>query len=438
MSDTIDPIDPADAGWRRPPATRAQRRSDGLGALVLFACMMPSAVLYELTGAMGQDGPMWLTVVWAAVMCGMLAFRRRWPSITALVVAAAYITGMELGTRELLFSQIVLFIAIYTVGAWVGDRRIVRFTLGAIIGAMLIWLAIAMFISVTDSGTSDDFNGFGTQTAMLAYFGIQIITNLLYFGGATYFGTHAYRSARQRAELEYRTQQLERERELSAEQAVALERVRIARELHDVVAHHVSVMGVQAGAARTVMETNPDAAREALGAIEQNARTAIDELHSLVGTLRQSDDDDEASRSVSTIDVSQLDDLVAESTAAGLPATLETHGTVRPLSGTVSLTLYRVAQEALTNARKYAGPDATADVRLRYLESSVELEVTNTGIVPAKPRPGGLGHLGMRERVAAVGGEVEIGPRSRGGYLVRARIPIATRSPAHNTTGVTA
>ncbi|QPZ37757.1 sensor histidine kinase [Paramicrobacterium chengjingii] len=431
MSDTLDPIEQT---WQRPPATVASRRRDALGALVLFACMMPSAVLYRLAGAMGEHSEMWITIVWAAVMCGALVFRRRWPSVTALVVAAAYIAGMELGASELLFSQIVLFVSMYTVGAWVSDRRIVRFTLGAIIGAMLIWLAIAMVTAVTDPSIRGDYNGFGTQTAMLAYFGIQVITNLLYFGGAAYFGTHAFRSARQRAELEYRTMQLEQERERSASQAVALERVRIARELHDVVAHHVSVMGVQAGAARTVMDANPDAARSSLANIEQNARTAIDELHHLVGTLRQGDDE-EASASVSTISTSQLSDLVRESSEAGLPTHFEVHGSARPLAGTVSLTLFRIAQEALTNVRKYAGREATADIRLRYLDFAVELEIANTGLVPVKPRPGGLGHLGMRERVAAVGGDIEIGPRSRGGYLVRARIPI---TEAVLPTGATA
>ncbi|PFG30308.1 sensor histidine kinase [Paramicrobacterium agarici] len=435
MSETTAP---SEREWARLPATPLQRRRDALGALVLFACMMPSTVLYQLSGTTGEPSPMWVTIVWAVVMCGALAFRRRWPSITALVVAATYIVGLEVGAQELLFSQIVLFISMYTVGAWVTDRRVVRFVLGAVIGAMLIWLAISMVVVATDSEVRDDFGGFGTQTAMLAFMGIQLITNLLYFGGAAYFGAHAFKSARQRAELEYRTHELEQERERSAAQAVALERVRIARELHDVVAHHVSVMGVQAGAARTVMDMNPQATRDSLANIEQNARTAIDELHHLVGTLREGDAEEEASASASTVDISQLDELIAASSVAGLPTSFDVLGEQRQLAGTVSLTLFRIAQEALTNARKYAGPDATADVRLRYLDSVVELEVTNTGIVPVKPRPGGLGHLGMRERIAAVGGEIEIGPRSRGGYLVRARIPLSTPVATSASSGATA
>jgi signal transduction histidine kinase len=106
-----------------------------------------------------------------------------------------------------------------------------------------------------------------------------------------------------------------------------------------------------------------------------------------------------------------------------MPTTLETVGEPSELPGMAKLSLFRIAQEALTNARKYAGPGATADVRVRYLDGAVELEVSNTGNVPSRPRPGGLGQIGMRERVDALGGTLEVGPRSRGGYLVRAQLP---------------
>jgi len=148
----------------------------------------------------------------------------------------------------------------------------------------------------------------------------------------------------------------------------------------------------------------------------------VDELHRLLTTLRENDSDD-ASRSSSTRGIDQLPDLVEESTAAGVPATLQLVGEPRPVTSLVGFTLYRVTQEALTNVRKHAGARATVDVRLRYLDSGVELEVTDTGqgkgLASAGP---GHGHVGMRERVAAVGGELEVGPLARGGYLVRARI----------------
>jgi signal transduction histidine kinase len=181
-------------------------------------------------------------------------------------------------------------------------------------------------------------------------------------------------------------------------------------------------MGVQAGAARRVIQTDPAQASASLSTIEESARTAVDELHRLLTTLRDSDSDD-ASTSSSTRGIDQLDDLVDECTAAGIPATLQVVGDPRPVTALVGFTVYRVTQEALTNVRKHAGTRATVDVRLRYLPGGIELEVADTGAGHGLNRAGsGHGHVGMRERLAAVGGVLEVGPRQRGGYLVRARI----------------
>ncbi len=192
---------------------------------------------------------------------------------------------------------------------------------------------------------------------------------------------------------------------------------------------------MQAGAARTVIDLDRDAAKSALSNVEQNARAAIDELHGLVTTLRETEGTsaEQTTDAVSTIGLDDIRRLTDESTQSGLPTRYEVLGDERPVAGTVALTLYRIAQEALTNARKYAGAGATADVRLRFQDAEVELEVANTGFVPSKPRKGALGHVGMRERIAAVGGRIEIGPRSRGGYLVRASIPSVPAD--HDTAG---
>jgi signal transduction histidine kinase len=225
-----------------------------------------------------------------------------------------------------------------------------------------------------------------------------------------------------------RTAELAEEREHSTQQALALDRVRIARELHDVVAHHVSVMGVQAGAARRVMTGDPAKASEALTVIESNARSAVDELHRLLTTLRDpgADPSDTATESASTRGLEQLPQLIESTRDAGTTAKLVTVGEPHPVSTLVGFTLYRVAQESLTNVRKHAGDRAEAEVRLRYLGDRVELEVTDTGLGRglASRRASGLGHVGMRERLAAVGGTLEVGPRSRGGYLVRAVVPL--------------
>lgn len=426
MTSPVSSVDPTDPRWRRPPVTRRELRTDAVLAVVLFVGALLSLMLYQVAGVYDDPAPMWLSLIWAVLITLPLAVRRRWPNAAAIVVAAAFIAGGELHVPELLICNITLFMALYAVGAWVDNRRTAFLVRAGIIVAMLVWLVLSMFRQTTDPDALEGFSRVGTFSPLVAFLMIQILTNLLYFGGAYFFGDRSYASARQQALLEYRTDELERERERTAGQAVALERVRIARELHDVVAHHVSVMGVQAGAARTVLDSNPAAARDALANVELGARTAIDELQKLLHTLRENDNADPASSSASTLGLESLSALVADSTASGLPTTLEVVGEPAEVSGLVRLSLYRIAQEALTNARKYAGAGATADVRVRYLDDAIELEVSNTGSVPLTPRRGGLGHIGMRERIDALAGSLELGPRQRGGYLVRARVPVGS------------
>src|SRR5690606_7853759 len=163
-----------------------------------------------------------------------------------------------------------------------------------------------------------------------------------------------------------------------------------------------------------------ETAASALTTIEETARETISELHTMLQTLR---DDDELVDTARGLD--RVPELVAASEEAGVPTSYQVIGDPVPVPSVASVNLYRIVQEALTNVRKHAGPAATADVRVRYGDDHVELEVTNTGGRAIARLPGGLGQLGMRERVAASGGTLEVGPRSRGGYLVRARIPLA-------------
>jgi len=408
--------------WLRPrPDARGYRR-DAVAALLLAAGSVVGFALYSRLEFYDDPAPMWVSAIVIAGLTLPLAARRRYPEVVAIVISVAFFLAQQLRVPELLFSNITLFIAIYTVGAWSRHRLTATYTRIAIIVGMFVWIAVNLLVNANNPDYVEHYSRSGvfSQFASLAL--LQVIQNLLYFGGAYYFGSTTFKSARERAELEDRTAELARERERSAEQAVALDRVRIARELHDVVAHHVSVMGVQAGAARRVIQTDPAQASESLSTIESSARSAVDELHRLLTTLRENDSD-VASTSSSTRGIDQLPDLVDESIAAGTPATLQFVGDPHPVSSLVGFTVYRVTQEALTNVRKHAGERATVDVRLRYLADGVELEVVDTGQGTGLRTAGaGHGHVGMRERVAAVGGELEVGPRSRGGYLVRARI----------------
>ncbi|MFI5610150.1 sensor histidine kinase [Amycolatopsis sp. NPDC051903] len=239
----------------------------------------------------------------------------------------------------------------------------------------------------------------------------------------------AARRAAARA-LEERGWLLERERESAAQQAVDAERARIARELHDIVSHNVSVMLVQAGAARLVVETEPAQAAEALREVETAGRTTMTELRTLLGLLAPPADGEEPSDLAPQPSLARLGPLVDRIAFAGLPVEVRVSGEPRLLPSGVDLTAYRIIQEALTNALKHGDADK-AEVTVRYTDHYLRVEVVNSGPSvltggPATPSSTGEGRglLGLRERVAAFGGDLDARRRLGGGFRVRARIPL--------------
>ncbi len=401
------------------PADPRLQRQDAALALAIGVGALISAALGTVAGIYReQQAPLWYAVVYALVLAVALAFRRRYPSTVAVVTAAAFFAAGTLHVPEMFIGTIAMFAGFYTVGALSPDRRRAAWVRIGIVIGMFVWLLTATFIEATHPSDST-LSQAGTFSPFVAYALLNILINAVYFAGAYYFGQRAYAGAQQRRALQERTAELERERERTAAQAVALERVRIARELHDVVAHHVSLMGVQAGAARAIMAKDPDAAARTLTQVEASARSAIGELRQLLVTLRSSD----ADIAGNTLGLAALSTLADESTAAGVHTTLAVIGTPRAVPDTVQVSLHRIAQEALTNARRHGGPEVTADVRLRYETDAVELEIANTG--RRVTRVGrGLGLVGMRERAAAAGGRIEARPRETGGFLVRVTIPV--------------
>jgi signal transduction histidine kinase len=294
-----------------------------------------------------------------------------------------------------------------------------------------------------------------------ALYGVGL--NAVYFVAAYVFGNQAWESARRQHQLVVQGEQLRRSQAENARQAVMAERVRIARDLHDVVAHHVSVMGVQASAARRVLDSDPVVASQALSAVESTARTAIQELSGLLGVLRADQDppddadtarpgdadtarpgDGDTARPggvVAPIEarppmpgLDQITRLVDETRATGLRVTYAVYGEPRKVPDAMALSAYRVVQEALTNTVKHAAA-TTADVRIRFLEASLEVEVNDDGHGGDGSVPGsGLGLVGMRERVAVHGGQLDVGPRRTGGFQVRARFRLGVR-PAATVSG---
>jgi signal transduction histidine kinase len=298
--------------------------------------------------------------------------------------------------------------------------------------AIALLIAVYSVASHRGLATSLPAGAFGlvvyvVSMAVESYGFWQAVSNSVLFVGVWWVG----RSLRLRRayldELEARARRLERAREADSRAARAEERSRIARELHDVVAHHVSVMTVQAGAARRILHRDPESVQDALSTIEQMGRTALGEMRRLVGVLRTEAEParTELSPQPGVHDVMGLVDQLRET---GLQVQLWIEGESRSLSPGVDLAAFRLVQEALTNTLKHAGPQARAWVRIQYADRQLEIEVEDDGrgLVAGLGRGGGNGHglVGMRERVALYGGDLRIGPRSGGGFEVRARFPL--------------
>ncbi|MGJ0389728.1 sensor histidine kinase [Microbacterium sp. CGR1] len=409
------------APFTRTPSVREQR-SDLILAAVMFVGAVLSAALSTVAEIYGDTrAEPWTALVYAVAVTVPLGVRRRWPGPVAVAVCVAYFLAISFQVPEIYVGNIAMFVSLYTVGAWMNNRRAAMIVRVSIIVGMFVWLIITMYRQAIEEADKAEVAA-GLLSPYLAFMLIQLLLNVLYFGGAYYFGERSWHAAQERQVLEQRTAELEREREVTAAQAVALDRVRIARELHDVVAHHVSVMGVQAGAARLVIDQDPEKSKSILTGIEGSARDAIHELRQLLETLRSPGS--ETPDAGSTVTLDDIRSLVEASVEAGLPTDYAVIGEPVAVPSVVAVNLYRITQESLTNARRHAGVGATADVRVRYDDEGVEVEVVNTGRAVAVLRPG-LGQLGMRERAAASGGSLEVTPRPSGGLRVRARVPLA-------------
>jgi signal transduction histidine kinase len=229
------------------------------------------------------------------------------------------------------------------------------------------------------------------------------------------------------ASLEDRAARLEAERDAQAQIAAVAERARIARELHDVIAHNVSVMVVQADGASYTLDADPGRAREALAAISATGRQALAEMRRLLGVLRREEESGTSERAPQP-GIGELGELLDQARGAGLPVSFTVEGEPQPLPGGIALAAYRIMQESLTNTRKHAGPVASASVTLRYSDAALMLAISDDGRgdLGGAPMPGSTGHglTGMRERVAACGGSVAAGPRPGGGFEVVATLPL--------------
>jgi signal transduction histidine kinase len=326
-----------------------------------------------------------------------LAWRQRDPLVVLAIAIAASAMANVVPVLDAATTPAVAFVvAAYSVGAHTQALR-------ASIGATGVGALIAL--NVADQFSAGD---------------LLFIATIL--GGAWLAG-RAMRYRREREwVLERLTVDLEREREEKARAAVAEERVRIARELHDVVAHAISVIVLQARGGRRSLARDPEETREALDTIETTGSAALAEMRRLLGMLRR---DEEEIALAPQPNLRHLEALAAQVREAGLDVELSVEGEPVELPPGVDLSAYRIVQEALTNVLKHAGP-ATARVVIRYGDDDLELEIADTGVGKSAGEAEGHGLVGMRERVSLYGGKVEAGPRDVGGFTVRARLPLAS------------
>ncbi len=404
--------------WRRPGPDGAQRRRDiGIAALVLL-CGVEITVLVNSMGAFthGRAPDLGEQVAWAVALSLPLVVRRRYPLAVMLVVSVLFIAAQWRQIGDNLAPSATLFLAIFTVGAWEQRRNVARWARIGVIVVMFLWLGFGLVRFLI--GPEMKFDGAaGPMDPVLASVLYGLEFNVFFFIFAYVIGDMAWTAARRQAQLEFQAAELRRSQEQNVRGAITAERMRIARDLHDVVAHHVSVMGIQAGAARRVLDSDPVLARDALQTVEKTARTAISELRGLLGVLRA----DAESDFQAAPGLDDLPSLFETARAAGLEVSHGVYGSPREVPSAVALSAYRVVQEALTNVVKHAAAHQV-EVRMRYLDSALEVEITDDGH-GRSASGGGFGLVGMRERVAVHGGEFEAGPRRSSGYLVRASLP---------------
>lgn len=440
----------ADEEWERPAPSAAERLLDVRLALTALLVVALGAELMRSLGAFTEEsyGVAWQYVAMVSA-AALVLFRRSHP-IATMVAAGVHmlVVGILLPmTMSTLPMQVLYFFLIFSGVAWARDRRLAMAAVGLVITLMVAWVAwayavgsgVAQLTALFSEEVPEQIGLFDVPGAVA---GFTLLNNVLFFGGAIVLGQIAWKGARRTAQVVEQAGTIAGQASRLRDQAVVAERLRIARELHDVVAHHVSVMGVQAAAARRVLDRDPEAARTALGAIESSSRDAVGQMRDLLGALRTGElaadgsgeaTEGEAAGPTDRRPQPTLADLSALAREATTPTCVARTELVESAPGAagrvpppVQLSAYRVVQEALANVRRHStAQHANAVVRVDEGAGRLEVEVVDDGTPRVGTSGTGLGLLGMRERAAHLGGEVEVGPRvGTRGWRVRVWFPL--------------
>jgi signal transduction histidine kinase len=393
--------------WMRSVVMRSETRSRLFDAfLPLVVCAFDLSQLFDPP----PDGTAGRAVLGGLLLASVsvpLLWRRRRPLTVLGIVTTVSLAWFlipyvaEPPLHHFNASFFAFVVSLYSAGLYAANKKA---SVAAALVALGSVLTAAAFLDEEFRGNPRAF-----------FFNATIVIVFFYVG---------YIGRVRRDYLEERAGRMEREREEEARRAVARERSRIARELHDVVAHSVGLMTVQAGAANLVFAKDPDAVASSLSSIERTGRLALGELRRLLGVLRTEDDGGELSPQPG---LDRLNELVAEVEEAEIEIDVRVEGDLKDLPTALGLSAYRILQEALTNVLRHAGRWARAEVVVRRTQHELVLEVADDGrgvASEASKVAGGHGLIGMRERVALFGGRMSTGPRRSGGFLVRAEIPL--------------
>ncbi len=368
-------------------STFLAHRSGPVAVDRMLAVLLSAVGLAEIWAASGDHRASVSAVTLVAT--GSVAVRRRYPFAVGIVVPMLFAVQLAwISDPQILASAVAYFCDLYALAVWTTTRRF-AIGLGTLVaGSLLAALGPALSFANTFFFTA-----------------VSLIVMLLV--------------RRVVGDRERRAQLAERERDVAAREAVVEERARIARELHDVIAHHVSMIVLQAGAERSVLDDSNASTRDVLETVERSGRSALTEMRRLLGILRSNESDPLTPQPC----LGDVPVLVAQLREAGLPIELQIEGERRTLPAGIELSAYRIVQEALTNALKHAG-DAHARVHIRYGPDSLELEIADNGDGEDTRAPvGGHGLVGMRERVALYGGRFQANPAPDGGFIVSVALP---------------
>ncbi|MFI8569073.1 sensor histidine kinase [Rhodococcus sp. NPDC078407] len=410
-----------DTEWiRHPRGVRTPITDGALAGIFAVYAFVSLETTRSLDGLADLRSPVWMQVLWLATACGSLVLRRTAP-LTVMSISLAHLVLTSLAMPELEFVtavQVYYYLVVYSTVAWTRRRRFLPLILMLQVAAVATWFVLDI-VGRDRLSRYEDRPQTGLFSSELAAVLQVVLNSSALMGIAAVAGAMSWHSARRYARIQEQAAALDRQADLAREQAVVGERLRIARELHDVVGHYVAVIGIQAGAARRVVDRSPDEAKGAMSIIERISRSAARDMQLAIGTLRTAE-----KRSEPTLDLTDIPALLRESEGTGVLVDYEGESAGAAIPPSVATSIYRCVQESLTNVHRHSTARRVL-VSVQVAEvcpqtARATLRVVDDGAARTDTAGSRVGQVGMRDRTSIHGGTFHAGPLDGGGYAVEA------------------